>query len=69
MVTIVRMSDKPCFLCNSVEDTAEVRFKDRTFSGVVCKQHLFELMKKRVQGGGKSKPGETRKPREAPERG
>ncbi len=68
MVTIVRLSDKPCFLCGSQDDTVEVRFKDRTFSGVVCKQHLFELMKKRVQGGGKSKPSEARKTREAPDR-
>ena len=67
MVTIVRLSDKPCFLCNSTEDTAEVRFKDRTFSGVVCKEHLFELMKKRVQGGGKSKADEARKPRNVPD--
>ncbi len=66
MVTIVRLSDKPCFLCNSQDDTAEVRFKDRSFSGVVCKEHLFQLMKKRVQDGGKSKPAEARKTREAP---
>ena len=59
MVTIVRLSEKPCFLCNSKEDTAEVRFKDRTFSGVVCKQHLFELMKKRVQSGAKPRPRQT----------
>lgn len=52
MVTIVRFSDKPCFLCVSHEDTVEVRFKDRTFAGVVCKEHLFELMKKRVRGSG-----------------
>lgn len=61
MVTIVRLSDKPCFLCNSHEDTAEVRFKDRTFSGVVCKQHLFELINKRVKGTAKpraAKPSE-----------
>lgn len=45
MLTIVRLSQKPCFLCGSQEDTVEVRFKDRTFAGVVCKNHLFELMK------------------------
>jgi len=47
MVTIVRLSEKPCFLCGSHEDTAEVRFKDRTFIGVICKNHLFQLLKKR----------------------
>jgi len=49
MVTIVRLSDKPCFLCASKEDTVEVRFKDRTFSGVVCKEHLFQLLKRRAK--------------------
>ena len=48
MVTIVRLTDKTCFLCASKEDNVEVRFKDRTFSGVVCKEHLFQLLKKRV---------------------
>ena len=48
MVTIVRLTDKPCFLCNSQKDKAEVRFKDRTFAGVVCKDHLFELLRKRT---------------------
>jgi len=39
--------DKPCFLCASKEDTVEVPFKDPTFSGVVCKEHLFQLLKRR----------------------
>ena len=47
MVTIVRLSDKTCFLCANKEDTVEVRFKDRTFSGVVCKEHLFQLLRKK----------------------
>jgi hypothetical protein len=59
MVTIIRMSDKPCFLCNTTEDTAEVRFKDRSFSGVVCKNHLFQLMENRVQGAAKPKTRQT----------
>jgi hypothetical protein len=49
MVTIVRLTDKACFLCATKEDTVEVRFKDRTFSGVVCKEHLFQLLKRRVK--------------------
>lgn len=47
MVTIVRFSDKPCFLCGSHDEAVEVRFKDRSFVGVVCKEHLFQLLKKR----------------------
>ncbi len=56
MVTIVRLSDKPCFLCGSQDDTVEVRFKDRTFAGVVCKNHLFQLLKKRSQGASDEAP-------------
>ena len=55
MVTIVRLSDKPCFLCASQEDAVEVRFKDRTFIGVVCKEHLFELLKRCVKPAKKHK--------------
>jgi hypothetical protein len=59
MVTIVRLSDKPCFLCGSTEDAAEVRFKDRTFAGVVCKEHLFQLMKKHKSKSGAAKHAQT----------
>lgn len=55
MITIVRLSDKPCFLCNSPKDTVDVRFKDRTFAGVVCKDHLFQLLQKRAGPAGASK--------------
>jgi hypothetical protein len=58
MVTIVRLADKACFLCASKEDTVEVRFKDRTFSGVVCKEHLFQLLKRRPR----DVPKERQKP-------
>ena len=49
MVTIIRFSDKPCFLCGSSDDAVEVRFKDRSFAGVVCKEHLFQLLKRNSQ--------------------
>ena len=59
MVTILRFSEKPCFLCGGQEDTVEVRFKDRSFAGVVCKEHLFQLMKRRFQSEKKAKRNET----------
>ena len=59
MITIIRFSDKSCFLCASHEDTVEVRFKDRSFAGVVCKDHLFELMKRQFAGGKKAGSDET----------
>jgi hypothetical protein len=59
VVTIVRLTDKPCFLCNSRKDTAEVRFKDRTFAGVVCKDHLFQLLQKRTEAVEKAQSQKT----------
>ena len=59
MVTIVRFSEKPCFLCASHDDAVEVRFKDRSFVGVVCKEHLFQLMKRRSQVEKKAKHNEA----------
>ena len=43
MVTI-KLSDKPCFLCGKNTHVVEAKFKDGTFSGVLCKDHLFERM-------------------------
>jgi hypothetical protein len=43
MVTI-KFSDKPCFLCGKTTHVVEAKFKDGTFSGVLCKDHLFERM-------------------------
>lgn len=49
MVTIKALSDKPCFLCGSKEDTADVKFRDGSFQGVVCKTHLFQLLKRQAK--------------------
>lgn len=46
MLTL-KPSDKPCFLCGSTEDTGEVRMKDRSFQGILCKRHVFEVMSKK----------------------
>ena len=43
MITI-KLSDKPCFLCGKTAHVVEAKFKDGTFSGVLCKDHLFERM-------------------------
>ena len=63
MVTIVRLTEKPCFLCGSLDDTVEIRFKDRTFIGVVCKEHLFQLLKRRSMPAQASTPRQTERPR------
>ena len=41
-------SQKPCFLCGTTRQTVEARFKDGTFSGVLCKDHLFERMEAKL---------------------
>jgi hypothetical protein len=54
--TISKIGNKPCILCEKCEDTAEVKFKDGRFAGVLCKEHLWALLKRNGQ-----KPEETRK--------
>jgi hypothetical protein len=41
---VIKLSDKPCFLCGKTSHAVEAKFKDGTFSGVLCKDHLFERM-------------------------
>ena len=45
MLTVRSLTTKPCFLCSATE-TAEVRMKDGTFTGVVCKDHLWAILRK-----------------------
>jgi len=37
------VSEKKCFLCSSM-DSLEVKFKDKSFAGIVCWKHLKELV-------------------------
>ena len=46
MLTILGLSDKACFICQKRDGTAEVRFKDGTFSGVLCMTHTWERLRK-----------------------
>ena len=46
MLTL-KLSEKACFLCGATEDTAEVKMKDKSFQGVLCKNHVFQVLKKR----------------------
>ncbi len=46
MLTISGLSDKPCFICQKREGTADVKFKDGTFTGVLCKDHAWERLRK-----------------------
>jgi hypothetical protein len=45
MLMIKGPSDKPCFICQSKEKTAEVQFADKTFRGVLCMAHVYEKLK------------------------
>ena len=49
MLQIKQVTDKPCFQCGNRQETADVKFKDGTFSGVLCKTHLWEAMKRNGQ--------------------
>lgn len=46
MLNIKGPSDKPCFICQSKEKTAEVQFADKTFRGVLCMTHVYEKLKR-----------------------
>lgn len=48
MLTIKSLSDQPCFICRSREETVEVAFADKTFRGVLCMAHVHEKLKPEV---------------------
>jgi hypothetical protein len=48
-MVIIKLSDKPCFLCGTTSHVVEARFKDGTFTGTLCKEHLFERMEVKYQ--------------------
>ena len=54
---VIKLSDKPCFLCGKTAHAVEAKFKDGTFSGVLCKDHLFERMEAKY-GGDIEQPGD-----------
>lgn len=49
MIQLLGPSDKSCFVCSSKEKTAEVKFKDGTFRGVLCLTHVHEKLKSEVK--------------------
>jgi hypothetical protein len=58
MLTILGLTDKPCFICQKREGAAEVKFKDGTFTGVLCKEHCWERLdrpEKRAAGSNAAK--------------
>ena len=44
MLNVRNPGSKPCFICKSTEQTAEVKLADKTFTGVLCKEHLWEQL-------------------------
>ena len=45
MVTILGRSDKPCFICGTREKTVELKFRDKSFAGTLCLEHMHEKLK------------------------
>lgn len=43
--TIKSLANEQCLLCDKKEDTAFV--KSKTFTGVLCKDHLFAIIKRK----------------------
>jgi hypothetical protein len=48
MVTILGKSNKACFLCRTTQKTADVKFKDGSFAGALCMEHLYERLQERT---------------------
>jgi len=44
MLTAKNPGNKPCFICKSTEQTADVKLADKTFVGVLCKEHLWDQL-------------------------
>lgn len=42
----VTLSDKPCVICNSKENTVLAKCKEQDFQGIICTTHLISLLKK-----------------------
>ncbi len=47
MVTIIAKSDQKCFICEKSVKTVEVRFKDKSFQGVLCLEHVYAKLKEK----------------------
>ena len=47
MITILCKSTKSCFLCQTTEKTADVKFKDGSFAGTLCMNHLYERLEEK----------------------
>lgn len=49
MITILSKSDRPCFLCGTRERTVNVKFKDGSFAGTLCMDHLYERIEEKLK--------------------
>jgi len=56
MTITIKKSTKPCFLCGKTSHTVEAKFKDGTFNGVLCKDHLFERLEAKYPAAEEPEP-------------
>ena len=45
MITLRGRANAPCVICQKEGKTANVKFKDGSFDGVMCMDHLYERLK------------------------
>ena len=55
MLTIKGPSDKPCFICKSTKNARIVKLDDKTFSGVLCIEHIAEKTSENPASNGAAK--------------
>jgi len=41
-----KLASQGCFLCGKRDDTLDVKMKDKSFQGVVCIEHLLQILKR-----------------------
>jgi hypothetical protein len=68
MLTVLGLSERPCFICGEKDGAAEVRFKDGTFAGVLCMRHAWERLTpaREKAPAGPGKAGDGKEVRGAP---
>jgi len=42
----VTLSEKPCLICNTKENTVMAKCKEQDFQGTICTTHLIGLLRK-----------------------
>lgn len=57
MLTILELTEKPCFLCGSKDKTVIATFAGRSFKRALCVAFIYDKLKVEVKNGPPAKSG------------